>query len=201
MNKSFEEYRKSFQLDNIINKPNMFKAEEMDHLNISVLSKNRLGRFFDPGYCVNIEYPLIGKFRSITSMMYWLKSTDQCNKIRTLTGTKLNKYVKEKGLRNKRLPNYTAILAYATWLKVKDRADILEDIKNFNEELELLSYRTNKVTGIRITTEFAPNIVPIVKEIIKAVKEEREPVFDQFLTSKTNKGSFYLEGLIDKLKL
>lgn len=197
MNRTFEEYKQHFQLDANFNKPNAYKGEEVDHVNISVLSKNRVGRFFDPGYCININYPFIGKFRSISSMMYWLKSPDRDDRIRTLTGTRLNKYIKENGLRNKKVPNYTAILAQATWLKLKARPDIIEEIKKLDDDFEFLSYRTNKVTGIRITTEFAPNIIPVVKEIISAVKDNREPDFDQFLTNKGMKGSWYLEGLIE----
>lgn len=200
MDKTFKEHKRSFHLDAAYNKPNRFKAEGIDHVNISVLSNNKLGRFLDPGYCINIDYPSIGKFRSILSLIYWLKSPDLDDKIRVLTGTKLNIYVREKSLKNKRLPNYPAILAFATWLKIKQRPDILEEIKNFPDDFTLLSYRVNAVSGIRIATGFAPRIVPIMEEIVLAVKEDREPNFDLFVTNSKEAGVYYLEGALAKHK-
>lgn len=194
------ERKKVSHLDQNFNRPNVYSAEGVDHLNVSVHSKYKLGRFLDPGYCITLDYPEVGKFRSVLTLMYWLKSSDLDDRIRKLSGNKLIVYVKEKQLGNKRLPNYAAILAFATWLKVKDRPDIQELIKQLPDDIQLLSYHTNKVTGIRISTGFAPKIVPITQEIIAAVKGNREPNFSRFVTDKQHVGNHYLEPILMKHK-
>ena len=108
-------------------------------------------------------------------------------------GHKLKKYVADNNLYNRRITNYTAIIANAVWLRVKDRTEIIDSIKALSSDLDILSYYTHKNSGIRITTNYAPMVVAIAGEIIKAVKADREPDFIQFTTNKHAIGMAFLE--------
>lgn len=198
MNANFKEYKDSLKLDAGYNRPNKFGQEGVDHLNVWICSNDHLGRFFDPSYKLSTEYPGIGKFRSILTMIYWLKSPDLDDRIRSLTGNKLYLYAKEKNLRQKNLPNYAAIIAYATWLKVIAKKEIVRAIRKLPDDLEILSYKTDPTTGVRIATGHAPIVVPVIKEIIRSVKEGREPRFELFVDTKENIDQFFLSGILKK---
>lgn len=197
MDTTFQDFKRESRVSAKYNKPNLFKEEGVDHINISSQSKLKLGRILDPSYCCNIEYPHIGTFKSALALGYWLRSKDLDDKIRKLAGQKLKSYVAEHNLYNKRIVNYTAIIANAVWIQIKGRQDVLDYIKKLDPSLTILSYYTHKSSGIRITTNYAPMVVSISSEIIKAVKEDREPNFIQFATDK-NVGMDFLEPLLVK---
>lgn len=200
MDTKFQDFKRESRISAKYNKPNLFKEEGVDHINISSQSKLKLGRILDPSYCCNIEYPHIGTFKSALALGYWLRSKDLDDKIRKLAGHKLKSYVAEHNLYNKRIANYTAIIANAVWIQIKGRSDVLDYIKSLDPSLTILSYYTHKSSGIRITTNYAPMVVAISSEIIEAVKEGREPDFTQFATDK-NIGMDFLEpSLLKRLK-
>lgn len=201
MDITFQDFKKKSQISANYNKPNAFGDEGVDHINISSQSKLKLGRFLDPGYCCNFEYPYVGEFKSALSLGYWLRSKDLDDRIRKLGGHKLKKYVADNNLYNRRIANYTSIMASAVWLRVKSRPEVIESIKALSSDLSIVSYYTHKNSGIRITTNYAPMVVAITSEIIKAVKENREPDFMQFATHKHLVGYCFLEAAMgDRLK-
>lgn len=200
MKESFRDLKKKSTISANYNKPNQFKVEGVDHLNISVQSTSKVGRILDPGYCANLEYPHIGKFKSVLALGYWLRSNDLDDSIRTLTGTKLKQYIKDHNLHTKRIPNYAAIVAKATWIRISERPEILEEIRNLPDCVNLLSYYTHKSSGIRITTNYAPMVIAIAKELINAVKNNTEPDLDQFVSNKETIGMDYLEPILSKFK-
>lgn len=189
-------YRSRSAFDSGYNRPNNFKEEGKDHLNISIQSFFPIGRILDPGYCASFEYPHLGRFKSILTLTYWLKSTVKDDSVRMLKGYKLKKFIKENRLHGKQLTNYYAIVAKATWIRVSGRKDIVDKIRELPDDLELLSYHTDKVSGVRITTNYAKSAVMIGEEIIKAIKEDRVPDFDKFVTEPTLTGNSYLEGVL-----
>lgn len=193
---TYQEYKGLSSMEAPFNRPNNYDVEGEDHINICITSNLPLGRILDPGYCYTFEYPTLGKFKSILSLSYWLKSPSGDDTIRMLKGHKLKKYVKENNLGGKQLPNYYAILAKATWIRIKSREDIVEKIKQLPDNIPLLSYNTNKVSNVRITTSYAYSVVIVAAEIIQAVKEDRLPDFDKFANDEDNKGNNYLEGIL-----
>lgn len=200
-NRTFKDLKNRSSISAPFNKPNQFKVEGEDHINISLQSKTKLGRLLDPGYCMNLEYPHIGKFKSVLALGYWLRSEDLDDTIRTLSGSKLKQYAKDHDLYSKRVPNYTAIVAKATWLRVSSREDIIEEIKNLPDNIDLLSYSIHKTSNLRITTNYAPMVVAITKEIIRAVKANSEPNLDMFIQDASCAGMDYLEGVLSRHKV
>ena len=173
-----------------INKPNNFGKEGEDHINISVQSNFPLGRMFDPGYCANLDYPRLGKFKSVLTLVYWLKSSTKDDRIRGLRGKSLTKYIRDNKLTNVKLPNYKAIVLKATWLRIISNPDIVKAIKELPSDIAVLSYLTDRNLGVRITNLYGKHVTDIAIEVINAVKTNTVPNFDKYVDTK-------VEGALD----
>lgn len=192
------EYRKKSDHNSSWNRPNNFGKEGTDHLNISIQSSSPVGRMLDPGYCCNFDHPHLGRFKSVLALTYWLKSPTKDDAIRNLKGHRLKRYIAEHKLHGIRLPNYYDIVARATWIRLMSRPDIVQRIKELPDDLELVSYYTDKLSGVRITTNYARSVVKISKELIEAIKEDRYPDFKQFVTEPELAGKAFLESVMQR---
>lgn len=196
---TFKDIRKQFRARAYYNHPNNFGEEGVDHINISIQSKTRLGKILDPAYLKVINYKYIGKFNSVLSLWYWVRSPSLDDNIRRLTGRNLKMYAEANGIFNNYVPNFKAIIATATWLKVKSYPSIIKEIKELNPEIKLLSYHIVKSSNLRICTNYASLIIDIADTIIKAVKDGVEPDFSLFVDNKEKAGLMYLEGVLSKV--
>lgn len=195
----FKDLRKKFRASAPFNHPNNFGKEGVDHINISIQSETRLGKIFDPAYLKVINYKHIGKFNSVMSLWYWIRSSDLDDTIRRLTGRNLKTYAEANGVFNKFVPNFKAIIAQATWNKIKSYPGIMKEIRDLNPETKLISYHIVKSSGLRIATSYAALIIDIAELIIKAVKEGKEPDFSEFVDTKDKAGMAYLEGVLERV--
>lgn len=195
----FKDLRKKFRATAAFNHPNNFGKEGVDHINISIQSETRLGKIFDPAYLKVISYKHIGKFNSVMSLWYWIRSSDLDDTIRRLTGRNLKTYAEANGVFNKFVPNFKAIVAQATWNKIRSYPGILKEIKELDPNIKLISYHIVKSSGLRIATSYAALIIDIVEVIIKAVKEGKEPDFTVFVDTKDKAGMAFLEGVLEKV--
>lgn len=196
---TFKDLKKKFKANAYYNNPNNFGGEGEDHINISIQSKTKIGKIFDPAYLKVINYKHVGKFNSVLSIWYWVRSDDLDDNIRRLTGYKLKKYAEAKGIFGKYVPNFKAIIAYATWLKVKSYPGLIKEIKELNPEIKLLSYHSVKSSNLRVCSNYAALIIEIANEIIKAVRESREPDFNKFVDSPEQAGLMFMEGILSKV--
>lgn len=195
---TFKTLARRLETESYYSKPNLYGEEGEDHINISVSSQLKLGRLLDPGYCHNFEYPHIGSFKSILALGYWLRSKDLDDEIRMMKGRALKDYIAKHELSRRRIPNYVAIVANATWIRVQNRPDVIEEIKNLPEHVVILSYHIKQPSGLRITTPYASFIVPVINEIVRAIKAGESPNFDQFVTDRRVMGMDYLEGVLKR---
>lgn len=172
--------------------------EGVDHVNLVFTSKNPVAKFFSLDYRERIYYPYIGHFASVMGLWVWLKSKDHDETIRKLYGRHLREYrVNNKGNSTKRyIPNFSTIIMYANWLKVKNRPDMIEEIKKFDLNMPMFLYYTVRDSVIKGQYPISDWYVAQVKEIIKAVQEDREPDFDKFVTDRDFTGFFYTEGVL-----
>lgn len=173
------------------NSPNSFGEEGEDHINISLQSNNDLGRMLDPAYSYKLNYPLIGNFKSILVMMYWLKDKKHNDLFRTVKMKDLYVLVKMADLTS--IENYKVIILHATYLKIKSQPNLIKMIKNLPDDIRILSYRKAKGTRLRITTDYASTAVPIMEEIINSIKEDRSPNYKAFMTAKGTVEKGFLE--------
>lgn len=176
--------------------PNQYTEEGVDHINIQLSSMLPVGRFLDPGYRMVFDYPFIGRFSSILTLGYWLKLAVKEDEVRFLGGSKLSTYVKSKELKCKNITNYSAIIAKATWIKLQKRPEMIKAIADLPTSVAILCYTTNKVSGVRLISNVAPLVVPVMTEVIAAIRENREPDYT-LLANRPKKDKYeYLEGCL-----
>ena len=196
----YKTQKKNKRLNNYYNFPNEYQKEGVDHINIGIQSTMAIGKIFDPGYVKNINYPYIGKFSSVSSLWYWIRSEKLDDNYRKLVGPSIKKYSNGKSVRDKFVPNFKAIIGYATWLKIKQYPNIIEQISKLDDSKKLLSYHVIKTSNVRVCTSYAGFIIDIAEVIIKAVKEGVEPNFDCFVTDDKMKDLYYLEGFLSLIR-
>jgi len=196
---TFKDLKKHFKSNAYYNSPNNAGEEGVDHINISIQSNTRLGKLLDPAYLKTINYRYIGKFNSVMSLWYWVRSPQLDDNYRRLTGHKLKMYAEANNVFANYVPNFKAIIAKATWLKIKSYPNILKEIKELDPKIKFYSYRVVKSSNLRICTNYAVLIIDIADEIVKAVKEDREPNFDLFVDKPHLAGLDYLEGVLLKI--
>lgn len=176
--------------------PNSYDREGVDHINISYMSDLYIGRVFEPSFRRVIKYPYIGKFNSVFNLWSWLKSDPLDDGIRRLNTHRLQELFRDAKFRNSYVPNFKCIIAYATYLKIKNDKMAMGEIRKLPKDVTILSYTKPKGSDIRICSEFANIIVPIVNEIIAAVHENREPDFFDFQERGVSTDLKYLEPVL-----
>lgn len=180
------------------NFPNSFGEEGIDHINISLSSTLHIGRLMSPDYRRAIVYPKIGKFASVLSLWYWLKSGDFDDAIRRLTGDKLKLYVTTRQKKPVNVPNFKAVIGKATWLKILSSETAVSHIKHLPDNLEVLSYKPSNGSNLRIATPYASVVVDVMKEIIIAVKKDETPDFSKFVTLGDKASNCYLDEFLSR---
>lgn len=157
--------------------PNSYQQEGVDHVNISPLSEFYIGKIFEPSYLRVINYPLIGKFRSVSNLWVWLKIKPIDDSLRRIGVRDIQRILSTINNKSSYVPNFKLIIAHATYLKIKNDETAVAEIKKIPKDTPILSYFTPKGSPIRICSSYADVIIPVVNEIIKAIQENREPDF------------------------
>ena len=175
--------------------PNSLLEEGVDHINISSQSKTHLGKLLDPSYFKVINYPHIGKFSSVLNLWYWLKSEAMDDRLRNYTGMKLKAIALHKPY-HKSIPNFRAIITYATYLKIKDYPTAIRDLSAFSEEMQFASYYTPRGSMVRMCSSYAALIVDVA-DFIRLQLLKHEPIcFDKMATEPGSSEYFYLEPFL-----
>lgn len=175
--------------------PNSFSQEGIDHINISAQSLSHLGKLLDPSYFKTINYPYIGKFNSVLNLWYWLKSDSLDDRLRKYTGNRLKSILSTSDTYSS-VPNFKAIIAYATFLKLKDYPGSFKELKSLPESTQFVSYYTPKGTAIRLCSNYAPIVIDIANLLREfALSDLKEPCLDQWV-SQGQDGLNYLEPFL-----
>jgi hypothetical protein len=132
-------------------------------------------------------------------MWFWVRSPNLDDNYRRLTGPKLKAFAEANGVFGNIVPNFKAIIGKATWVKVKGYPHMLNEIKKLDPKIKLYSYNVVRSSGLRICTNYASMMIDIAQEIITAVKEDREPNFDQFVDHPEVADFDFLEGVLKKV--
>ncbi len=168
----------------------------IDHINLRYFSKSPLGRLLSLEQRGSLYMPYLGRFNSVMSLWTWLKDENFADEIRYLTGKKLADYVKENPGTKRYVPNFQVLVAYATWLKVLGDNKSVELVKSYDETLPLLCYYTTPGVDTKGEMSYADWYIPVVKEVISAIQDDREIKIGQFVTDKKFSGLNYTEGAI-----
>lgn len=162
------------------NHPNAYDQEGVDHVNISARSNSHLGKLLDPSYFKTLEYPHIGKFGSVMNLWYWLRADPCMDVLRRATGDKLRKYLSQHK-NDAYVPNFRAIIAFATYQKVLAYPETINEIRNLPEHIQFVSYYIPTGTQLRVCSNYARVIVPIAELIRQALVNKTEPDFSTLL--------------------
>lgn len=180
--------------------PNSYGREGEDHINISPSSEFYVGRVFEPSFLRVVNYPLIGKFRSISNLWVWLKVKPLDDGLRRLGLRDIQKILSNGNRRDSYAPNFKIIIAHATYLKISKDTTALEEIKKIPKGTPVLSYYVPRGSPVRISSSYADIMIPIINEIIEAVQEGREPNFFPLAERGLSLSMEYLEPfLINRL--
>lgn len=184
--------------DQYYNYPNNFKVDNEDHININIQSTSKLGRLLDPRYIKIISYPHIGKFSSVSSLWAWLQCKEQDDTVRKLVGQGLKEFSRSHGNKNRIVPNLKSIIAYATWLKVKEYPELVKEYLSTETPLPILSYYVVKSNNLRVCSSYAHLVIPCLPEIFKAIQEDIEPNFGFLNDRGMASNLFYLRPYLSK---
>ena len=177
------------------NYPNQYGKEGVDHINISPLSECWMGKLIDPSYLKTVNYPEIGKFGSVTNLWYWLRSDPPMDAFRRASGVKLRMLLNE-GLATAYTPNFRAIIAWATYEKLKAYSRDLAELKRLPESVTFLSYYIPDSTSLRVCSNYANVMVPIIDLIRKSLREGVEPDFASMLPDDADTSYCFLGPLL-----
>lgn len=159
---AISEIRKISSLNNL-------KEEGVDHINVSPLSKLTIGRILDPQYPLPVNYPHVGRFRSVLSLWYWVRCRDHNDSPRHLVGRALKALSKELDL--VKVNNFNEIIGFSTVLKIyQNQKDervkrAIDELSKLPPDARVISYITLK-SGIRTSTSYSGVVVPGAQETI-----------------------------------
>ena len=183
MSKSIHEQLKNFKAATIATAAGTtipFSANEwvkdgVDHINISRRSASQLGKALNLDYVRNWEHKVLGPFRSLNSLWFFLRAKNRSDQIRSIVGASLREFVdKECGGFGEHLPNFRAMVLDSMYLRILDcpeiKAQMIKSVLPFD------SYRENE-SGIRIRYDSTRWIIEGYEVIRKALKEGVAPDF------------------------
>lgn len=176
--------------------PNNYEKEGDDHINISPFSEFYIGRILEPSFLRVVNYPLIGKFRSVSNLWVWLKVKPLNDSLRRIGVRQVQRVLIEYCNKDSYVPNFKVIIAYATYLKIKDDKTAVAEILKLPKDTPILCYYQPKGSPVRICSNYADIILPAVLEIVKAIQENREPDFFFLLERGLSTASHYLDPFL-----
>lgn len=175
------------------NHPNSFGKEGVDHINISNSSKTQLGRVLDPSYYKTFAYPHLGSFKSVLNLWCWLKTDPLDDSIRKLTGYHLKNRLKET---NSAVTHFKAIVAVATYEKLKSYPALIRDLKRLPDSVQFISYYYPSGSAVRLCSGYAAIVTEIANVLRDELKKGVEPDFTLLTTRGHNCGLTYLEPFV-----
>lgn len=179
------------------NHPNSFGAEGVDHINISCSSDTKLGKVLDPSYYSAVNYPYLGKFKSVLNLWFWLKISPLDDSIRTLTCRKFKERIFGSGHTTSYVPNFKAVIALATYNKVMKYPDLIEELKNLPADIMFLSYYHPAGSAVRLCSGYAKVITEIAEILRTAARTGEEPDLSSLVSPDCSTDLSYLEPFIE----
>lgn len=159
-----------------------------DHINFSEHGKTKLGRALCHTTGLPINHPIFGRFKTMLGFWNFILSPNKDDELRTLTGRPLhslvnrlnrNSHSKDKN-DNYHVRNFRAIILNTYYLRVMASPEIKQLLAEC--DLELDSYYIQSDNGLRMRYRNFKWYIPMLNELRAAVKEEREPDYELFMS-------------------
>lgn len=166
---------------NVPANPGSWLKDAVDHINISRYSESPVGRALNLDNVRHWNHPVLGPFRSLNTLWFFLKAKYKTDAIRSLSGHELKNFVAKRcGGQVGRVPNFRAIILHSAYLRLKACPDILAEF--VKSTLPFDCYRTME-SGVRVRFEHSMWFAGGHEEIRAALKENREPNFNHLIDS------------------
>ncbi len=159
----------------INNNPNSYREEGVDHINISMFSKVKLGKMLHPGYRKMFTFSDLGEFKSVTNFGYWLAYGANVDELRTLPIGKIPKYINDNNLVKNKQKNHRQMLMEATCIKLSAYPHLVDELVNLPDTMVFLSYRKVKGSPVRLSTGFGYTAISsalYAKKTFTEIKEQ-----------------------------
>jgi hypothetical protein len=197
---TFQDLKAAVTTEQYYNFPNKFGKEGEDHFNIADNADSFIGKLMSPGYTKTISYPYLGEFASVASLGYWVKDSERSELLRKLAGPKLKHFVNVNRKEIGHFPNFKAVIGYGTWVKLQGYPYIVKQLKELDtDKVKFLAYTKVEDSGIRMTHKSAEMYIQIANEIVKAIKEERQPNFHHLAGKGHDMSLYYVKEIIREL--
>jgi hypothetical protein len=128
----------------------------------------------------------------VLNLWHWLKSEPLNDALRTAHGRRLKTQLKDSPSR-RHVPNFSAIVGYATYLKLLQYPHAFKELRDSYGRLELLCYHQPKGCSVRVCSAHASVIVPVV-QALAATPQDAEPDLRKFVTSPDRKEDQFYVG-------
>ena len=187
MSKTFQDQLKNFKPATIATvvgttlpfSANAWVKDGVDHINVSRRSASQLGKALNLDYVRNWEHRVLGPFRSLNSLWFFLRAKERSDQIRSIVGASLRSFVDDEcGGFGEHLPNFRPMILDSMYLRILDcqeiKAQMIKSVLPFD------SYRENE-SGIRIRYDSTRWIIDGYEEIRRALKEGVEPNFTKIV--------------------
>lgn len=178
--------------------PNDYGQDGVDHINVANDAHTHLGRVLDPNYVRVFEYPHLGKFCSVRALWGWISHFPTDDKYRRASKKDLARMMTQQVEQSIYVPNFLAIIAHATYLKLLSDPKAMEDFKRLYNELDFVSYTTPARCVVRVKNGHSDTLMACLKAIHEEVSKGGTPDFTS-LCKHPNASSFvYLEAYFKK---
>jgi len=155
-------------------------GDGVDHINVWTGAETDLGMVLDHAGPLPLNHHVFGFFDNMTSFWFYLQSVERDDRIRRMTPQAAFKFSKK--LTFQKVLNFKAIIADSNWQRIKSKPILMNLLKK--STLPFDAYMVNPETGFRTRPAFFGWLVWSFEEIRRAVKEDREPNFNEIMDRK-----------------
>lgn len=159
---------------------NTYTQDGVDHINLGSRPETDIGRFLSFTNMTTFRNPILGTFRGLDSLFYFVSCEIQNDEVRQLAGPPLRNFVRNNcgRVRINTISNLRAAVMFMAYLRLIENRSL--SIKVLESTLPFDCYRTTE-SGLRDRDERARWICMGYEEIRSALKEKREPAFDSIM--------------------
>lgn len=154
--------------------PGFWRKDGEDHINVAVRAETPLGRSLSLDHKRLWTHDILGQFRSLNSVWYFLLAVNRSDAIRHMTEGRLKESIKRNGGTGRPPKNFRAIMADAIYQYTLQYDFVKNKIKN--TDLPFDWYRTID-SGVRVRFRDTEWLTAAYEEIRAALKASRQPDF------------------------
>lgn len=156
-------------------------VDGQDHINIYINGATELGRGLTHSARLPLVHSIFGRFDSMQSFWEYIRSEERDDRLRNLHGERLRRMVKK--LTPAKVRNFRAIIMDANYQKIKQHPELVKALIASEQPFDCW-YRYNRENGVQARPGYAHWLIWGFEEIRTALKEGREPDFDELMESR-----------------